>query len=78
MYLQSPLRLFARIFAAHSHVSDEHGDDEKNAVPRTHFAASVMSQVVPVNIKLAVIIHVYELVCQGVFHVALAAGMVLA
>lgn len=38
----------------------------------------MMSQVVPVNVKLAMIIHMYELVCQGVFHVSLAAGMVLA
>ena len=37
-----------------------------------------MSQVVPVNVKLAMIIHVYELVCQGILHLALAAGMVLA
>lgn len=48
------------------------------SVLRTHFATRVMPQVVPVNVKLAVIIHVYELVCQGVLRVSLAARMVLA
>lgn len=47
-------------------------------VLQTHFATGVMPQVVPVNVKLAVIIHVYEFVCQSVFHVSLAARMVLA
>lgn len=44
----------------------------------THFAASVVPQVVPVYVELAVVVHVYELMRQGVFHLPLAAGMVLA
>jgi hypothetical protein len=36
-----------------------------------------MSQVFPVNIELAVIIHVYQLVCKGVLHVLLVSEMAL-
>jgi hypothetical protein len=36
-----------------------------------------MSQVFPVNIELAVIIHVYQLVCEGIFHVLLVSEMAL-
>lgn len=36
-----------------------------------------MSQVFPVNIELAVIIHVYQLVCEGILHVLLVSEMAL-
>lgn len=37
----------------------------------------MMSQVFPVNIELAVIIHMYQLVCEGIFHVLLVSEMAL-
>ena len=62
-----------------SRVSDQHEFQlEKKILSRTHFATSVMPQVVPVHVKFAVIVHVYELVCQGILHLAFATGMVLA
>jgi hypothetical protein len=36
-----------------------------------------MSQVSPVNIELAVVKHVYQLVCQGILHVLLVSKMAL-
>ena len=38
----------------------------------THFAASVVTQVGPVHFKLAMVVHVYQLVNERVFHVTLA------
>lgn len=42
MYLQSPLRLFARIFGVHSRVSDKHGDNEEK-ITRFHGLTSLQA-----------------------------------
>ena len=38
----------------------------------THFAACVVPQVVPVDLELAMIVHVHQLVHERVLHVSLA------
>ena len=43
-----------------------------------HLAASVMSQVVPVHLEHALVIHVHQLVYEGVFHVGFAPESTLA
>ena len=73
MYLQSPLRLFARIYprsALHTHPHPRH--------TKTHLATGVMPQILPIHVKLAMVIHMHELVCQGIFHVFFAPKMTLA
>jgi hypothetical protein len=38
----------------------------------------MMPQIVPVNLELAMIVHVHELVCQGILHVFFVHKMALA
>ena len=37
----------------------------------TYFTASMMSQITPVNLEFAMIIHVYQLMRQRILHVLL-------
>jgi hypothetical protein len=86
MYLQSPLRLLARIFVFRSRSKIDSKQEhvlvnDKNGATMyslTHFATCVVSQVMPIYLELAVIIHVYQLVGQRIFHVFLVPEMALA
>lgn len=38
----------------------------------TYFTAGMMSQITPVNLEFAMVVHVYQLVRQRILHVFLA------
>jgi len=44
----------------------------------THLTTSMMSQILPIHVKLAMIVHVHEFMCKGILHVLFAPKMTLA
>lgn len=41
----------------------------------THFAAGMVSQVLPINLELTMVVHVYQFVDESLLHVFLAEEM---
>lgn len=64
MNLQSPLRLLARICSKQARVITSQGQHGK-----AHLATRVVPQVVPINLELAMIIHMNQLMNKRVLHV---------
>lgn len=92
LHLQSPLKLFARIYPAaaaavtcpsarcYRHRSSDrctqNGDDEY--AKDTYLTASMMAEIVPVDLELGVVVHMHKLVYDRLLHMALAHELPLA
>ena len=78
MYLQPPLRCSRGSSQVFINTEYTYTSTHTRMSPTTHLTTSMMPQVLPIHVKLAMIVHMHEFMCKCILHMLLAPEMTFA